>query len=185
MMSRTSKAGAPLMAAASVCVLLSGCASRQYASPQEAANNACSALGPKALSGSLIGGLGGAAAGAGLGAAAGGGRGAAIGAGVGLLVGLIGGLAAGSHLDQSDCAQAQIALAQAAQGGIGQAVFWTSPTGSYGTYTPSAMLYADTSAPGRMCRRFTGTLVIKGRDPVQDSGVTCRDAGGDWYRMDR
>ena len=184
MISRISKVGPAVMATVFVCTLVSGCASRQYASPQEAAANACSALGPKARTGSLIGGLGGAAAGASIGAASGGGKGAAIGAGVGLLVGLIGGLAVGNQLDQSDCRQAQIALAQAAQGPAGQAVSWSSPTGSYGTYTPNAMLYADTSAPGRMCRRFTGTMVMKGHDPVQDSGLTCRDEGGDWHRMD-
>jgi uncharacterized membrane protein len=63
--------------------LTAGCTTQPYTSPQQQAQNACQAFGPKALSGALIGGLSGAAGGAGLGAIAGGGRGAAIGAGVG------------------------------------------------------------------------------------------------------
>src|SRR4051794_12621402 len=96
-----------LIGALSTTILATGCANRPYSSPQEAAQNACSALGPKALSGALLGGLGGAALGAGVGAAAGGGRGAAIGAGVGLLGGLVAGVVVGKQADQRDCAAVQ------------------------------------------------------------------------------
>jgi surface antigen len=178
-----SKAVSGVLAVGLIGLLNTGCATRQYSSPQEAAANACSAMGPKALSGALIGGLGGAAAGAGIGAAAGGGRGAAIGAGLGLAAGIIGGLAVGNRLDQNDCAQAQIALAQAAEAAPGQAISWRSPTGSYGSYTPSAPIYADASTPGRVCRQFSETVVIKGHEPVQDTGTTCRDGDGDWHRI--
>ncbi len=166
--------------AAGAMLPMAGCAPAQYGSPQEAAANACSALGPKALSGALVGGLGGAAGGAAIGAAAGRGRGAAIGAGVGLLAGVIGGLAVGNNLDQRDCYQARIALAQMAQSPAGVPVGWQSPTGSYGRYTPIAAAY---QAPGgQLCRRFAQDVVIAGRAPVQEQGVVCRDANGDWQR---
>lgn len=166
------------VAVVSAC-LSSGCAP-QYNSPQEAAANACRALGPKALSGALIGGLGGAAGGAAIGAAAGRGRGAAIGAGVGALAGVLGGLTVGNQLDRNDCAQAQIALAQAAQAPLGQSTVWESPTGSHGSYTPVGVQFAQN---GQTCRQFRSTSVIAGHAPVEDTGVTCRDAAGDWHRV--
>jgi surface antigen len=183
MKSRSQTAVSSIVVISLFAVLNTGCATQQYTSPQQAASNACSALGPKALSGGLVGGLGGAAAGAGVGAAAGGGRGAAIGAGLGLAAGIIGGLAVGNSLDQNDCAQAQIALAQAAQGAAGQPVAWLSPTGSHGTYTPAAAIYVDASVAGRVCRQFAGTQVIQGHEPVRDSGTICRDGEGDWRRV--
>ncbi len=160
-------------------LLSSGCA-QPYGSPQEAAANACRALGTKALSGALIGGLGGAAGGAAIGALAGHGRGAAIGAGAGALAGILGGLVVGNQLDRDDCAQAQVAMAQAAQDPTGVGVTWHSPTGSYGTYTPVSAAFTQN---GQACRQFHSTAVITGHAPVEDSGVTCRDATGDWHRV--
>jgi surface antigen len=159
--------------------LTAGCAP-QYNSPQQAAANACSALGPKAMSGALIGGLGGAAGGAGIGALAGGGRGAAVGAGIGAIAGVLGGYLAGGSLDQNDCAQAQIALQQAANGALNRPVSWRSPTGSYGTYTPVSANFVQN---GATCRRFQTNTVIHDHAPVDDTGVTCRDANGDWRRV--
>lgn len=159
---------------------MAGCAPQRYGSPQEAAANACSALGTKALSGALIGGLGGAAGGAAIGGAAGRGKGAAIGAGVGLLAGALGGLAVGSQLDRNDCAQAQIALQQAATAPVGQVASWRSPTGSYGSYTPVSATF---DRNGQVCRQFRTNTVITGHEPVQDQGVTCRDTAGDWHRV--
>jgi hypothetical protein len=88
-----------------------GCTNQRYTSPEQQAQNACQAFGPKAVSGALIGTAGGAAAGAGIGGALGGKSGALIGAGVGGLVGLIGGSSVGHNLDARDCAEAQQALA--------------------------------------------------------------------------
>jgi surface antigen len=171
---------AGLMMTALLCGLSIGCAP-QYKTPEEAAANACSALGPRALSGALIGGLGGAAGGAAIGAAAGGGRGAAIGAGAGLLAGVIGGLATGHHLDQNDCAQARIALQQASTAAVGYVAYWNSPTGSHGTFTPVGENFSQN---GRVCRSIRSDVQIQGHQPVQDVGVTCRNDNGDWTRVD-
>ena len=62
----------------SFATLTSGCTDQPYSSPQQQAQNACRAFGPKTLSGMAIGGLAGGVGGAGIGAAAGGGRGALI-----------------------------------------------------------------------------------------------------------
>jgi surface antigen len=129
----------------------------------------------------LIGGLGGAATGAAIGAAAGGGRAAGIGAGVGLLAGVIGGLAVGHNLDQNDCAQAQIALRQAATASTGYMASWSSPTGSHGAFTPVGDNFTQN---GRICRRIRSDVEIQGHQPVDDVGVTCRTDNGDWVRVD-
>lgn len=169
-----------LLATASLlCSLSAGCAP-QYKTPEEAAANACSALGPRAMSGALLGGLGGAASGAAIGGASGGGRGAAIGAGVGLLVGLIGGLAVGHHLDQNDCAQAQIALQQAATASDGYMASWSSATGSHGAFTPVGDNFTQN---GHICRRIHSDVQLQGHQPVEDEGVTCRTDNGDWVRV--
>ena len=104
-------------------VLVSACA-QSYNSPQQAAEASCSALGPRAMSGALIGAAAGAGAGAGIGALAGGGRGAAIGAIGGLLVGTIAGLVEGHQLDAHDCATAQVALQSIGNILTGQSVPW-------------------------------------------------------------
>jgi surface antigen len=163
-------------------LLLQGCA-QNYASPQEAANRACGSLGPRALSGALIGGLSGAAVGAGLGAAAGNGRGAAIGAGAGLLVGLIAGMAKGHELDQNDCLQAQVALQQLENQPTGRPVEWSNPgTGSHGAFVPVSDSYTQTD--GRVCRKISANYYMKDHTPVVgDSGVVCRTAAGDWARQ--
>lgn len=163
-----------------LCGINAGCAP-QYKTPQEAAANACSALGPRALSGALIGALGGAAGGAAIGAAAGGGRAAGIGAAAGLLAGAIGGLAVGHQLDQNDCAQARIALQQASMAPTGYVAYWTSQTGSHGSMTPISDSFTQ---DGRVCRRIRSDVQIQGHEPVQDVGVTCRTDNGDWVRID-
>ena len=169
-----------LLGSLSTTVLTTGCASRPYSSPQEAAQNACRALGPKALSGALIGGLGGGALGAGVGAAAGGGRGAAIGAGIGLLGGLVAGLAVGSQADQRDCAAAQAALAQLTTQPVGVPAMWHSPSGSYGSYTPVSAEYAQ--GP-QFCRQVRETTAIAGHQPTESTGVACRQPNGDYQTM--
>jgi surface antigen len=157
--------------------LTAGCTTQPYTSPQQQAQNACQAFGPKALSGALIGGLSGAAGGAGLGAIAGGGRGAAIGAGVGLLAGMFTGAAVGNQLDQRDCAQAQMALAELQAAPVGQPVAWHSPSGSYGTYTATGQQYASNDT---FCRPTNQSLTLKGRQTTQQSGEVCRLPNGDY-----
>lgn len=158
--------------------LASGCTNRAYNSPEEQAQNACQALGPKALSGTLIGGLGGAAGGAGIGALAGGGRGAAIGAGIGALAGIIGGLAVGHHLDARDCYEAQQALAQIRNVPTGRAVVWHSPTGSYGSYTPISAEYAGPN--DTFCRKLNQQVKLNGHQPSISTVVTCRTPEGNY-----
>ena len=155
-----------------------GCTNQPYTSPEQQAQNACQAFGPKATSGALIGTLGGAAGGAGIGAAAGGGRGAAIGAGVGALAGLIGGIAVGHNLDSRDCAEAQQALAQVRLAPIGQAIAWRSPSGSYGSYTPVGGEYA--TPDNRFCRNLNEQTTLAGRQPTTSAVVTCRTPDGDY-----
>ena len=179
-MTRKTRATAAFLALTLTAGSLQGCA-QQYGSAQEAANNACSAMGPKALSGAAIGGLGGAAAGAAIGGTTGSGRNAAIGAVAGLAVGLIGGLAVGNQLDQRDCAEARYALARMGAGQTGVVVGWQSASGSRGQFTPISA--PTTGSDGRVCRQFRANTVINGREPVQEIGTVCRDAQGDWQRV--
>lgn len=160
-------------------MLTAGCTNQPYTSPEQQAQNACQAFGPKTLSGAAIGALGGAAGGAGIGAAAGGGRGAAIGAGVGALVGLMGGLAVGHSLDQRDCAEAQQALAQMRDAPVGQAKYWNDPqTGSHGSYTAISTEYP--AADNRFCRRVRQDTTLHGSAPTTQELVTCRTADGNY-----
>ena len=176
----SSRAGAGFMAVMFSVSLLGGCAP-QYGSAQEAAASACSAMGPKALSGAAIGGLGGAAAGAAIGGATGSGRAAAFGAVAGLAAGLIGGLAVGNQLDQRDCAEARYALARMGEGRTGAVVGWQSASGSRGQFTPISA--ARVGPDGRLCRQFTANTLLNGREPVRETGTVCRDAQGDWQRV--
>jgi len=162
--------------------LLGGCA-QNYNSAQQAAAGSCSALGPRAMSGALIGGVVGAGAGAGIGALAGGGRGAAIGALGGLLIGAVAGLAEGHNLDAHDCAAAQTALQSVGTIPTGQTVSWSDPnTGSHGLYVPVSQRYA--ASGGEVCRKIQASYYITGRAPVEgDTGIVCRKPNGDWFRL--
>lgn len=161
---------------------LSGCA-QNYASPHQAANRACSGIGPRALSGAAIGGLGGAAGGAALGGALGGRGGAEIGAGIGLLAGLAAGLAEGHRLDQQDCRAAQVALEAAARNPIGSAVPWKNPTsGNHGEFIATS---SEFKHEGRICRRVQSSYYMKGHVPVKDQpGLICRTPQGKWQFAD-
>ena len=174
-------AAALLACSAATLTLVPGCADHPYSSPEQQAQNACQAFGPKALSGALIGGLGGAGAGAGIGALAGGGKGAAIGAGAGLLAGLIGGMMVGHNLDQRDCAQAQQALARIRYAAPGQAVVWSSATGSRGTYTAVGTEYAGQN--GQVCRLVRQDASLVGHQPTTGEVVTCRTPDGDYQTV--
>jgi surface antigen len=161
--------------------LTAGCTNQPYSSPQQQAQNACQAFGPKTLSGAAIGALGGGAAGAGLGAIAGGGRGAAIGAGIGALTGLIGGLAVGHNLDMRDCAEAQQALAQIRATPTGSAVAWRSPTGSHGSYTPVSDEYR--SSDGQFCRSVRQDTALQGYQSTTAVVATCRTPDGNYQTV--
>lgn len=160
---------------------LQGCA-QSYATPEEAVQNACSALGPKSLSGALIGSLGGAAGGAAIGAVGGGGRGAAIGAGVGVLAGLIVGTVAGNIADKADCREAQAALQRLSVTPVATPVTWSNPgTGSHGAFTSVG---PETTANGRICRPIRADYYMRNHEPVTgDTGLVCRSATGDWARI--
>jgi len=171
------------LAGISLTTVTAGCTNQPYSSPQEQAQNACRAFGPKTLSGGLIGTLGGAAGGAGIGALAGGGKGAAIGAGVGAFAGLLGGMIAGNQMDKQDCYQAQVALQQIRFKPVGQSVAWANPaTGSFGSYTP---LTAETAQPnGRLCRQVRQDTTLKGHQATSQAELTCRDANGDYMAVE-
>lgn len=170
-----------IVLSAATLVSVGGCA-QQYATPEEAMAHACSALGPRALSGALIGGLGGAAGGAAIGGIAGGGRGAAIGAGIGLAAGLVAGTITGHTLDQADCREAQIALQEMGNAEVNQAVVWSNPTtGSHGQFTP---ISNDFIMDGRVCRHIRADYYMSRHEPVVgDQGVICRSSNGDWARV--
>lgn len=178
--SRTALASCAVLAIAAA--VGTGCTNRPYASAQEAAQNACASLGPKALSGALIGGLAGAAGGAAIGALAGGGRAAGYGALAGLAAGLLVGGVAGNQADQRDCQEAQIALQQMNTARVGQPVYWSNAaTGSHGTFTPVSATY---EANGQICRQIRGDYYMKDHQPVTgDTGVVCRTPNGDWQRV--
>lgn len=162
--------------------LVAGCAT-QYATPEEAIKNACSAFGPKAMSGAIIGAAAGAAGGAAIGAAAGsGGREAAIGALAGLAVGLIAGAMAGKSADQGDCQQAQIALQRINAASTGERITWNnSSTGSAGAFTPVS---GTKTVNGRVCREIRADYYIKNHAGVTgETGLVCRSSSGDWGRV--
>lgn len=162
-------------------VALGGCA-QQYATPQQAASNACSAFGPRATSGALVGGLAGAGTGALIAGLAGHSAGdALIGAAAGGVLGVMAGSVVGHHLDQRDCAAAQLALQEIGNAPSGQLIPWSDPsTGSKGSYTPTAAEYTDPKS-GLICRPVSNSYYLNGHQPVVgETGNTCRDANGDW-----
>lgn len=171
------------MASISLMTMTAGCTNRPYSSPEEQAQNACHAFGPKTLSGGLIGTLGGAAGGASIGAIAAGGKGAAIGAGVGAFAGLLGGMIAGNQMDKQDCYQAQVALQQIRYKTVGQPVAWSNPTtGSFGSYTP---LTAETvQSSGKLCRQIRQDTTLKGRQATSQVELTCRDSDGNYTAVE-
>ncbi|HUC62458.1 MAG TPA: RT0821/Lpp0805 family surface protein [Alphaproteobacteria bacterium] len=160
---------------------LDGCA-QKYSSPQEAAAHACTALGPRAMSGALIGTAAGAVGGAALGSMAGSGRYALIGAAAGALVGLVAGLVAGHSADQRDCAAAQAALQKVGNAPTNDPVSWSAPTGSHGLFTPVSDQY--TAPSGQICRKIQSSYYMDGHSPVTgEDGIVCRTADGDWARL--
>lgn len=158
---------------------LGGCA-KHYNSPQEAAAKACGSFGPRAMSGAAIGAAAGAGAGAAIGAAAGrNGKDAAIGALAGLLVGAIAGAVKGNELDARDCAAAKVALQQIGNTPNGNAVNWSSPSGSRGSFTPVSDTFQGPA--DQPCRKIQADYYMKGHEAVQnDAGLVCRNADGDW-----
>jgi len=162
---------------------ISGCA-HNYATPEEAAKDACSAFGPKAMSGALIGGALGAGTGAAVGGSSGNGKEAAAGALVGLLVGVIAGAVAGNIADKGDCEQAKLALQQMEATPTGTAITWNNPaSGSHGTYTP----VSDTKTiNGHVCREIRADYYLKNHQPVDgEPDLVCRTDSGDWARVTR
>lgn len=171
-----------LIAGLALSLVLPGCA-QNYGSAQQAANRACTSLGPRATSGAVIGAVAGAATGAAIGAAAGSGNGSMYGALAGLLVGSLVGLAKGKQLDKRDCEVAQAALQKIETAQLGDSITWNSPyTGSSGLFKPVSEVYAGTG--GQPCRRIQADYYMKDHQPVQgDTGIVCRTSDGNWVRQ--
>ncbi len=167
-------------------LVLVGCA-QEYATPQVAEAASCRALGPRALSGTLIGAAGGAAVGAGIasGVSNGNKRDTAVGALVGLLVGGAVGALEGKRLDARDCAAAQLALQKVGNESPGQVVRWSDPsTGNHGAYVAVAAHFRNSG--GRICRRIQASYYMHGHSPVKgDPGIICRTTQGNWVRAVR
>ncbi len=61
----------------------------------------------------------------------------------------------------------------------GANIVWKNPkTGNHGVYKATGKVVKTASGT---CRPFHTTEVINGQI-IDDSGMTCRDANGDWYR---
>ena len=171
-------AAAMLFCGTAVVTLTPGCTNQPYTSPQQQAQNACQAFGPKTLSGLAIGGLAGAGGGAALGAVAGGGRGAAIGAVAGGLLGLVAGGTVGHTYDVRDCQAAEQALAQMQYAPTGQPIQWSNQaTGSYGSYTPTSDTFSQNGQP---CREARQTATLQGKVAPEQQVLVCRQPNGDW-----
>lgn len=171
-----------LVSVVAISVALAGCA-QTYKTPQQAAANACSSLGPRATSGALIGAVAGAGAGAAIGAAAGSGNDAAYAALAGALIGAVIGMTKGKQLDARDCATAQAALQGIGTASTGDAIAWSTPaTGNRGLYKPVSDTY--TSREGQVCRRIQASYYMQGHAAVEDdSGIVCRTFDGNWVRQ--
>jgi len=138
------------------------------------AQQACPALGPKAVIGAATGG----ALGAGIGAAAT--RGSTKGTLLGGLAGTVVGGAVGSALDQRDCQQAQLALRQMAAAQTGQQVAWNDPaTGNHGYFLPTGDTKPGNN--GQPCRTYNAqSTMANGQANDAYGGVVCRTPDGDW-----
>ena len=165
-------------------VLVGGCA-QNYGGLQQEASSSCRALGPRALSGALVGGASGAAFGASLGALAGHGNrnDVMIGALAGLLMGSAIGGVEGKRLDERDCTAAQLALQKIGNQPSGAVVDWKdASTGNHGAYRVVSDKY--TASSGKICRRVQASYYMHGHKPVNgDPGIICRTPQGNWVRQ--
>lgn len=134
---------------------------------------ACTDMGPKESTGTLIG----AGAGAVVGGQVGGGEGRLVGVAVGTLLGALLGGEIGRSMDRADQAAAQQAYEQAQTAPINRTITWDNPdNGHYGTVTP---VREGTSSVGEYCREFQQTVTIGGREE-RAYGVACQQPDGSW-----
>ncbi|WP_158921248.1 hypothetical protein [Acidisphaera sp. S103] len=71
-------------------------------------------------------------------------------------------------------------MAQMTTQPIGVPVTWRSPSGSYGSYTPTGAEYAQGS---QFCRQVRQSTNIVGHQSVDSGAVACRDANGDYQTI--
>jgi len=134
---------------------------------------ACTDMGPKESTGTLIG----AGAGAVVGGQIGGGEGRLVGVAVGTLLGALLGGEIGRSMDRADEMAAQQAYEQAQSAPINRTITWENPdNGHYGTVTP---VREGTSTVGEYCREFQQTVTIGGREE-RAYGVACQQPDGSW-----
>jgi len=134
---------------------------------------ACTGMGPKESTGTLIG----AGAGAVVGGQLGGGEGRLVGVAVGTLLGALLGGEIGRTMDREDQMAAQRAYEQAQTAPINRTIEWQNPdNGHYGTVTP---VREGTSSAGEYCREFQQTVTIGGNQE-QAYGVACQQPDGSW-----
>ena len=134
---------------------------------------ACTDMGPKETTGTLVG----AGAGAVIGGQVGGGEGRLVGVAVGTLLGALLGGEIGRSMDRADQLAAHKAYEQAQTAPINRTITWDNPdNGHYGTVTP---VREGTSSAGEYCREFQQTVTIGGRQE-RAYGVACRQPDGSW-----
>ncbi|UCH76128.1 MAG: glycine zipper 2TM domain-containing protein [Rhodospirillales bacterium] len=134
---------------------------------------ACTDMGPKETTGTLVG----AGAGAVVGGQVGGGEGRLVGVAVGTLLGALLGGEIGRSLDRADQVAAQQAYERAQSAPINKTITWQNPdNGHYGSVTP---VREGTSSEGEYCREFQQTVTIGGRQE-RAYGVACQQPDGSW-----
>jgi surface antigen len=135
--------------------------------------SACSNMGSKETTGTLLG----AGTGAVVGAQVGGGEGQLVAVAVGTLLGALLGGEIGRSMDRADQLAAQEAYEQAQAVPINRTIDWKNPdNGHYGTVTP---VREGTSSAGEYCREFQQTVTIGGRQE-RAYGVACQQPDGSW-----
>ncbi len=135
--------------------------------------SACTNMGPKETTGTVVG----AGAGAVVGGQVGGGQGRLVGVAVGTLLGALLGGEIGRSMDRADQLAAQRAYEQAQTAPINRTIQWENPdNGHYGTVTP---VREGTSSVGEYCREFQQTVTIGGRQE-RAYGVACQQPDGSW-----
>lgn len=162
-----------VFASIAACVSVAGCA-RVHDTPEQAVADACSSLGPLAVTGRVKRGP---ATGAALGSAvAVGGAGLAAGGMLAMAVG-----DAPRELDPADCANAHAAAQAALADEAGAVVAWNAPTGSRGDFARAGAAFEHRDW---RCQKLAATMDPRDREPIRDDvGTFCRVADGRWGRI--
>ena len=133
---------------------------------------ACQSTGP----GTAIGAVGGAAAGGLIGSQFGSGSGQVAATAVGTLLGAVIGSQLGAQFDSQDQAALEAANQSAFTSGQPQA--WQSPSGGYGTVTPTSPAFAGTNGPAMPQLHADGPRKTVGRSTIPASRARTPTASG-------